>query len=196
MAEDINTTQIAPPDPLDFNEVDENLAKPRKAFKLPDGGKVYTGIIRSVDQLAKGRTKRTGHLQYELKDLEIVAPGQPEDAFKIRFGTYINTMKSQLAGRGSSMIEYLRAHGYQGRPTTDAEYEGAVPLTVGRPFPFYANWEARCKQCNWKLKGFSKFPVAADGTRVSRVTCPNCSTADAPVTVFANLIVSSFGKRG
>jgi len=187
---DINETEgLKAPDPVDFENYDDAGGGGQKIVLPPRG--VYSLLPTEPPKV--GKTK-DGYLQVELTPLELIPPGTPWEVQKINY-TRVNTKKWPNKN-ANGFADYLRSHGYDGKPTSNEEYQGAAEALVGHPAQAVVDWEAYCKECRYTLKGMEKFPKNEDGTYEQRVKCPNCSTAENPKWIFANARVVAFVPPG
>jgi len=185
MSADVNDLTVREPDPLEWDQYDDPTVGQR--IPLPVKG-VYTLIPTEAPK--PGMTKADHYLQFELGPLVVQDPGQVWDQHEIRY-TRVNA-KRWPNKNASGLADYLRSHGYAGRPASNGEYEQAVVAMVNHPCRGLIDWEARCKQCGWRLKGMDKFPKDETGAYVTRVKCPTCSTTEKPVEAYANAVVKVF----
>ncbi len=187
MTENVNTVDLAPPDPIEGEVEVGGLGKP---FVMPQEG-LYTGVVKAIEV---GRTRDKGMLQFLLNPIVIV--GGPHDGFEVRY-TRINVQK--WPNRNSNgVLDYLSAHGITEIPKSNDRYVELVGATLGLPFAFWGRWEGKCKTCEFRIKGMAKFPRNADGVPLSRIACPTCSKPidkGGDAIVFANLAAASFGTR-
>jgi hypothetical protein len=159
----VDDLNLREPDPVEWDSYDEGGGK----FKplAPEG--IYTVV--EVAQPTIG--SRDGYLSFTLANLKIVDEGPGKDQ-EIRFAD-ISTKKWPNRN-GSSMGDYLRAHGVvlQGKPTND-DYKAAVGAVNGRPFKVSVVWNGRCPVCATYFRKADSYPTKDDGTKQSFMDCPN-----------------------
>lgn len=182
MTENINDTNLKPPDPIEGEYEDGSSGQ----VILPPRG-AYTLLPTAVPEF--GATKE-GYLQANVTPLVVLDPGKGWDGHEIRF-TRVNTKKWPQRN-ANGFADYLRSHGYQGVPRSNEEYRQAAESLTNHPAHGVVDWECYCKVCRYTLKGMEKFPKRDDGTYVQIINCPNCSTAEQPVRLFANARVVAF----
>jgi hypothetical protein len=150
---DVNTLTLREPDPI---ATEKYVDAGKTVIPIPPRG-TYTLQCVKVD---KWEATADQYLQAILTH-KVVSPGSPWDGHDIRFHR-INTKKWPNR-EGSSMADYLRAHGVPTLPTNNAGYQAAVDALVGRSFEAGTDWEIYSTEHNVKLKGMENFPKGQDG---------------------------------
>ncbi|HYE80031.1 MAG TPA: hypothetical protein VEI97_18795 [bacterium] len=159
---DINTLNLREPDPIAADSYVDGGGS--KIVPIPPKGE-YTLRTAAVEW---GAT-REGYLQATLTET-VVAPGKPFDGHEVRFDR-INTKKWPNR-EGSSMADYLRAHGIVDLPRDNAGYMATVNALVGRTHEAGGDWEA-FKEGSVNLKGMENFPQGPGGERQDWVPDPS-----------------------
>ena len=162
----INDVSVKPPDPIDLETYDSGAKKGSgKQVFLPEKGRYQFEVV-GVDCTETTRTQE-GYLKAVLT-LKTINPGQPSDGHEIR---YVNVSTKRYSNRnGSGMMDFLRAVGYTGLPSTDAEYVALANAAMGRTIEAGVNWEAQDPDTREALaKDMNDFPVI-DGKRQQYLT--------------------------
>jgi len=157
---DVNDVQLREPDPI---AADAYVDGGSKVVPIPPKG-TYT---LKTDSLEWGATKE-GYLQATLIE-KVVAPGQPFDGHEIRYDR-VNTKKWPNR-EGSSIGDYLRAHGVPTIPGSNEAYRATVNAMVGRSHEAGIDWEV-FKSGGPQVKGMENFPDLGGGKRQDFVADP------------------------
>lgn len=159
---DVNTTQLREPDPI---AADAYVDGGGKVIPIPPKG-VYTLV--TDPQIEWGATS-DGYLQATLTH-KVQDPGKPWDQHAVRYHR-ISTKKWPNR-EGSSMADYIRAHGVPTLPTSNAQYQATVQALAGRPFEAGIDWEIYNSALNLNLKGMDAFPTLPSGEKQDWVSNP------------------------
>lgn len=161
---DVNTMTLREPDPI---AAEAYVDGGQTTFKpIPPKG-LYTLISKGVEW---GATNE-GYLQAVLTHV-VQAPGQPYDGHEVRFHR-VNTKKWPNR-EGSSILDYLRAHGVTEIPVgagANERYRALVTALLGRPFQAGLDWEAFLSGVV-EVKGMENFPNTPDGGKQDWVANP------------------------
>lgn len=171
---DVNTTQLREPDPIAADKyVDSG-----KIVPIPPKG-TYTLTTTGIEWGATNEGYLQATLTHKVND-----PGKAHDGHEVRYHR-INTKKWPNR-EGSSMQDYLRAHGVRDIPTSNLQYQALVNGLAGRSFEAGIDWEIYNTEKGVTLKGMESFPVDASGNRQDWVADPT----DAGKKLYARARVS------
>jgi hypothetical protein len=170
---------LAAPDPIEGGW--DNYQDGGQGRPVPPAGK-YFG--RAPDTFEFSKT-REDQLQVLIDPVIIVQADEVSNDYPVRFTRA--SAKKFPRRNGSMMGDYLRAHGSAARPESPQDYADAVEETAGRVFPFVADWEAYCKECQTSIKGMSNFPADGNGGHSPRTKCSGCEKP-----LYANLRINYF----
>jgi hypothetical protein len=163
MAADVNTTQLREPDPIGAGEY------------VDGGGKIAPpppkGTHNLVATAAEWGADKEGYLQATLT-AKVVAPGLPHDGHEIRYWRISTKRWPNRAG--SSMGDFVRAHGVPTLPTDNAGYKAIVESLLNRPFEGGIDWEIYNggENKNVTVKGMESFPDLPGGGKQDYVVDP------------------------
>lgn len=180
----VTDTTLRPPDPVDFDKQTTGSGSTRP--KMPPQGEftLLTVDIAADPNEPKNRSKE-GYFQPVLT-YKVVDPGQPHDNYEMRYQRL--STKKWPNKESNSALDYLRAHGIDARPTTDAEYASLILQTLNRPFRAMVDWRAYDSATQEKRNGMTSFPQRADGSYQPWFT----ATGGGDTKVFANAEVKFF----
>jgi hypothetical protein len=127
----------------------------------PDGKPiVYQGKVVEIKQ-SEGKGLDQGYLNYQV-DLQFIGT---EGRVRTWASTRTFTKKNQetgefepIKGNPNALAKLLKAAGVQAKPSTNAEYAGAVKLINGKAIPFTIDWEASNRETGEVVKGYLAFP--------------------------------------
>lgn len=172
MIQDAAMLELNEPEQIDYENYDEGGPK---SFSPPAEG-IYVGkvpVIRDngtliIDETNSFGKTQKGDLKVSVDPIEIVAPGKPENGYKVRFTEF--SAKKYVNRMASPMVDFLRACGSPARPKNNAELRAALKMVSGKTFKFSLQWEARDKGAGTRVQGAENFPKGTDGKPLPYIT--------------------------
>lgn len=179
--------ELKPVETLDLS--DANYKDAGEAAPLPKAGRYTVRAPESFPKEAFGRTK-AGALSAQV-DPTIVGPSN--EGYKIRFAKVSAKTFKRQGATVSQLGDYLRATGFRGRLTNEAEQVDAVTRTAGALYQVDVDWRAYNKTTGYTVEGMERFPSDGNGGHQSWITDPGAKDDNGqPVRLRANLTITRF----